>query len=163
TLLAALMMTLNRWTRQADIVVGTVSAGRTRRETEALIGCFMNFLPIRSVLRESDTGLEILAGVKKAVLNAHAHLDCPFEKIVEAVNPDRGSAPSPIYNVGFLLENFPKTVLTTQQLTGTLVDLETSAALLDLRFIADESAPGITLTCEYRKGLFEAKTIEDLL
>ena len=92
TLLAALMVTLNRWTRQTDLVVGTVSAGRTRRETEALIGCFMNFLPIRAALRESDTGLEILAGVKESVLNAHAHLDCPFEKIVEAVNPNEGLA-----------------------------------------------------------------------
>ena len=163
TLLAALLVTLNRWTRQADLVVGTVSAGRTRRETEALLGCFMNFLPIRAALREGDTGLEILARVKDAVLSAHAHLDCPFEKVVEAVNPERGAARNPIYNVGFLLENFPKTVLATPQLTGTLLSLETSAALLDLRFIADDSGPGITLTCEYRADLFEARTIEELL
>ena len=163
TLLAALMVTLNRWTRQADIVVGTVSAGRTRRETEALIGCFMNFLPIRAALHEGDTGLEILARVKKAVLNAHAHLDCPFEKIVEAVNPERGLARNPLYNVGLLLENFPKTVLTTEQLTGTVLAVETNAALLDLRFIANDSEPGITMTCEYRVDLFEAQTIEHLL
>ena len=163
TLLAALLVTLNRWTRQADIVVGTVSAGRTRRETEALIGCFMNFLPIRATLRESDSGVEILAVVKAAVLDAHAHLDCPFEKIVEAVNPERGSAQNPIYNVGFLLENSPKTVLMTPPLTGTLLAVETNAALLDLRFIADDSEPGIKLTCEYRIDLFGAKTIEQVL
>jgi FkbH-like protein len=163
TLLAAWLVTLNRWTRRADIVVGTVSAGRTRRETEGLIGCFMNLLPIRAVLRESDTGLEILARVKAAVLNAHAHLDCPFEKIVEAVNPERGLARNPIYNVGFLLENFPKTVLTTEQLTGTALAVETNAVLLDLRFIADDSEPGITMTCEYRTYLFEAQTVKHLL
>lgn len=163
TLLAALMVTLNRWTRQTDIIAGTVSAGRTQPETEALIGCFMNFLPIRATLHESDTGLEILARVKEAVLDAYTHLDCPFERIVEAVNAKRGSARNPIYNVGFLLENFPNTVLTTQQLKGTRLALETNAALLDLRFIADDNEPCITMTCEYRVDLFEAQTIEHLL
>jgi FkbH-like protein len=162
TLLTAIVLTLSRWTRQKDIVIGTVSAGRTRPQIEPLIGCFMNFLPIRTVLADTNTGREFLARVKAAVLNAHAHLDCPFEKIVEALNPDR-KAGSPIYNVGFLLENFPKTVLRASDLAGTLVPLETDAALLDLRFIADENESAMTLTCEYRKGLFEPHTIEELL
>jgi amino acid adenylation domain-containing protein/FkbH-like protein len=163
TLLTALMVTLNRWTRQTDIVAGTVSAGRTRRETETLIGCFMNFLPIRAALSESDTGLEILSRVKAAVLDAHAHMECPFEKIVAAVNPERGFARNPIYNVGFQLENFPKTILTTPQLTGKLLAVETNAALLDLRFVANDGEPAIAMTCEYRIDLFEAQTIEHLL
>jgi amino acid adenylation domain-containing protein/FkbH-like protein len=163
TLLTALIVTLSRWTRQTDVVTGTVSAGRTRPQIESLIGCFMNFLPIRAALAESDTVREILARVKAAVLNAHSHLECPFEKIVEALNPDRNPASSPIYNVGFMFENFPKTVLQANDLTGSLVSLEPDAALLDLRFIADEHESGITLACEYRKALFEPRTIEELL
>src|SRR5436190_16697504 len=163
TLLSALLVTLARWTRQTDIVTGTVSAGRTRPQIEPLIGCFMNFLPIRATLTESNTTREILARVKTAVLNAHSHLECPFEKIVEALNPDRNAASSPIYNVGFMFENFPKTILQANNLTGSLVSLEPEAALLDLRFIADEHDSEITLACEYRKALFEPRTIVELL
>jgi amino acid adenylation domain-containing protein/FkbH-like protein len=163
TLLAALTVTLQKWTKQNDLVIGTVSAGRTRRKIEALIGCFMNFLPIRAKFSGDETGAKILAQIKRAVLEAHAHLDCPFEKIVEAINPQRDALRNPIYNVGFLLENYPKTILQTPQLTGKFKPVETDTALLDLRFIAEETDSEISLACEYRVDLFEPETIEQVL
>src|SRR5205085_5348701 len=92
----ALMILLRRWTGETDLVAGTVSAGRTRGELENLIGCFMNFLPIRLKMEGNETGREVLARVKRAVLEAYEHLDCPFEKIVAAVRPERESGHNPI-------------------------------------------------------------------
>ncbi len=89
------------------MVIGTVVAGRNQQEIENLIGCFMNFVPVRSKLRDAKIGREFLAQVKAAILEAQAHQDCPFEKIVEAINPERRLAQNPLYNVAFLMQNFP--------------------------------------------------------
>src|SRR5207302_1803847 len=83
-LMSVLAITLHKWTAQKDMVIGTVVAGRTQRELEKLIGCFMNFLPVRAKVRGAETGREFLAEVRTAVLEGQTHQECPFEKIVEA-------------------------------------------------------------------------------
>jgi len=123
----------------------------------------MNFLPIRLKLVEDETAQALLRRAKTAVLESQTHQDCPFEKIVEAVKPERRPAQNPIYNVGFLLQNFPPIAFASSQVTGKFIPVETDSALLDLRFIADETGGGYSLTCEYRTALFERGTIESLL
>src|SRR5688500_9813436 len=117
-LAAALALTLNRWTGQTDLVLGTVAAGRTRREIENLLGCFMNFLPLRVQVSPDSTGSQLLASLKGTLLDAYAHQDCPFEKIVEAINPARGIHRNPLYNVALLLQNFPAGVLGSDVLSA---------------------------------------------
>src|SRR5256885_396905 len=110
-MLTALDVLLWRWTRQSDLVVGTVVAGRNRREVEKLIGCFMNFLPLRSKIEGQESVLDLLKAVKSVVFDAYSHQDCPFERIVEVVNPAQRRRQNPLYNVAFLLQNFPRGTL----------------------------------------------------
>jgi FkbH-like protein len=163
TMLAALDLLLWFWTGQQDLVIGTVSAGRTQREIEGLIGCFMNFLPLRTRIPAGGTGLDLLTLVKTTVFEAQSHQDCPFEKIVEALNPARRLNQNPLYNVGFLLQNFPRGVLRSETLRASFINSDTQIALLDLRFVAEESDDGLTLLCEYDTRLFQAETIDQLL
>ncbi|HEV7924065.1 MAG TPA: amino acid adenylation domain-containing protein, partial [Verrucomicrobiae bacterium] len=163
TMMTALVIALHQWSRQPEIVVGTVIAGRNRREIEPLIGCFMNFLPLRVKLAANDSGLEVLTQVKATILEAQAHQDCPFEKIVEAVNPERKENENPLYNVAFLLQNYPHNLLGSDRIQATLVPQEARAALLDLRFVAEEIGAQMFLTCEYRQALFEGETMKALL
>lgn len=163
TMTTALVIALHQWSRQPEFVVGTVIAGRNRREMESLIGCFMNFLPLRVQLSESSSALEVLTQVKTTILEAQAHQDCPFEKIVEAANPERKQNGNPLYNVAFLLQNYPRNLLGSEHLQASLVPLNACAALLDLRFIAEEIEGQMSLTCEYRQELFEGETMGALL
>jgi FkbH-like protein len=163
TMMTALAIALHQWSRQPEFVVGTVIAGRNRREIEPLIGCFMNFLPLRVKLSGNESGLELLTQVKATILEAQAHQDCPFEKIVEAVNPERKENENPLYNAAFLLQNYPRNLLGSDHLQATLVPLEARAALLDLRFVAEEIGAQMWLTCEYRQALFEGEMIKALL
>ncbi len=160
---AALAITLSRWTGQGDLVVGTVAAGRTRREVENLIGCFMNFLPIRICVTGTDTAAQLLSTVRKAVLEAYSHQDCPFDKIVEAINPTRSAHRNPIYNVALLLQNYPGGALSSDILSAQFVPMKTHAPLLDLRFIVEESNDGYSVRCEYDVTLFDCSTVEALL
>jgi amino acid adenylation domain-containing protein/FkbH-like protein len=161
--LTALMISLHKWTGQRDLVVGTVVAGRTRRELERLMGCFMNFLPLRAAIADSDTAGELLGRVRAAVLDGQTHQDCPFEKIVEALNPPRGRDQNPLYNVALLLQNFPENLLRTKTLQASCVPVSLESALLDLRFEIEQIQEGLSLTCEYKTDLFDADTVDAFL
>ncbi|MDQ3917565.1 MAG: HAD-IIIC family phosphatase, partial [Acidobacteriota bacterium] len=156
-LLAALKALLYRWTGQEEIVVGTVVANRNQLEVERLIGCFMNFLALRTKVSGALTARGLLSEVKETVLGAYAHQDYPFEKLVEELKPDRAN--NPFYNVAFLLQNYPRTPVLSDTLEAGLMPLDNRTALLDLRLVAEESPEGLRLWCEYNSDIFEEETI----
>src|SRR5262249_22669586 len=131
-LMAALAITLHKWSQQQDLVIGTVVSGRSRREVENLIGCFMNFLPMRAKFKWTEPGQEILGEIRARVLEAQAHQGCPFEKIVEAINPERKLQQNPLYNVALLYQNFEPVCFETEDLQATPLAVEMKEALLDL-------------------------------
>src|SRR5262249_34162448 len=89
TLLAAFHVLLHRYTGQDDQVVGSFVANRNRVEIEPLIGCFANTLVFRNDVAGDPTFLDLLARVREGTLEAYAHQDLPFEKLVEEIRPDR--------------------------------------------------------------------------
>ena len=161
-LLSALGLTLRQWTGQRDMVLGTVVAGRSRRDIENVIGCFMNFLPIRLKL-PGGTVREALSMTRQSVIEAQSHQDCPFEKVVEAVNPERRENRNPLYNVALLLQNFPEQPFKAEGLTVRPVSLSLDTALLDLRIEVEESQGRLRINCEYRVDLFSPEIIDQLL
>jgi amino acid adenylation domain-containing protein len=162
-LLAALSLTLCRWTGKKDMVIGTVVAGRNRREFENLLGCFMNFLPLRVRLQGIKSSSDLLREIRRVVLEGQAHQDCPFERIVSAVNPQRNRNRNPLYNVALLWHNYPTSGFQMTGITATSIPIEPGSALLDLRFEAEPVGEEWLFSCEYRAGLFKPKTIEHLL
>jgi amino acid adenylation domain-containing protein len=162
-MLTALNVLLFRMTQQADLVVGTVTSGRTRAEVEPLIGCFINFLPLRTKLFGDESAKALLQQVRTTVLEAHAHQECPFQHIVEAVRPDRGNTQNPLFNVAFQFDNYPQTDAFTHTLTASFETPHRQISQLDLRFIASETRDGTALSCEYSTDLFDASTIQRML
>jgi amino acid adenylation domain-containing protein len=161
--LSALRILLYRWAGERDTVIGTVASTRSRAGTDRMVGCFVNFLPIRNRVAENDTALDVLEHEKRAVLEAFAHQDCPFLKIAASASSSRITDASPVYNVGLLLQNFPGIKFAGESFKGELIELESGAAHLDLRFIATEQPAGLRLDCEFKTELFAAATIQNLL
>jgi amino acid adenylation domain-containing protein/FkbH-like protein len=162
-LMAALAITLHKWTRQEDMVIGTVVAGRNRRETENVIGCFMNFLPIRMQVSPAEAAAAVLARSRTAVVQAQNHQDCPFEKIVEAINPERRPNRNPLYNVGLLFQNFPMHGFLHDDLAAKSSPVPAESTVLDLRFEVEQDDAGFRLFCEYKADLFDQATMEHVL
>ena len=162
-LMTSLGILLSKWCRQPDMVLGTVVACRTRREIEHLIGCFMNFLPVRMTFSGVHTGLDLLRQIQANIIEAHSHQDCPFEKIVDAVHPTRTFSKNPIYNVALLLQNFPVGVLSGEGIRSSFVPVHTDTSLLDLRIVAEEGDRKLSISCEYDTDLFDPGTIHYLM
>jgi amino acid adenylation domain-containing protein/FkbH-like protein len=162
-LMTALSVALHRWTNQSDMVIGTVVAGRNRPELENVIGCFMNFLPIRIKLTGDEIGKELLHRIRTTATEAQNHQECPFEKMVEAINPQRRLNQNPLYNVALLYQNFPADLFALRGLQTCSFPVELEAALLDLRFEVEQTGDKFAVACEYRTDLFQSATIEHLL
>jgi natural product biosynthesis luciferase-like monooxygenase protein/amino acid adenylation domain-containing protein len=159
-LLAAFQALLARYSGQDDIIIGSPVAGRPRVELEELIGFFVNTLVMRGNLAGDPTFREVLARTREAALGAYANQDIPFERIVDAVHPERDLSRSPIFQVLFILQNTPIAPLALSELTLRKLDVDAGAAKFDitLSLVADES--GYTGHLEYNTDLFDATTIE---
>ncbi|QKY12014.1 non-ribosomal peptide synthetase [Janthinobacterium lividum] len=163
TLLAGWAILLARMSGQDDIVIGSPIANRQRSETEHLIGFFVNTLALR-VRIDGDLRLEqLLQQVKATLLDAYSHQDLPFEQVVEAMNPVRSLAHSPVFQTMMALNNTPaRDDLALPGLTLHGLDHEQSYAQFDLSLALTEAGNRISGNIEYASDLFDAATIERL-
>jgi amino acid adenylation domain-containing protein len=159
TLLAAFQTLMSRYSRQQDVATGSPIAGRRRTETEALIGFFVNTLVIRTDLSGAPSFVALLQRVKKSTLEAYAHQDVPFEKLVEVISPERDLSRPPLFQAMFALQNAPYSTLELGSATLQRFDVRTVAAQFDLTVAMAEMAEGMQCSIEYCTDLFEASTI----
>jgi amino acid adenylation domain-containing protein len=159
TLLAAFQTLLQRYTAQNDIIVGSPIAGRNRSELEGLIGLFVNSLALRVDLHGNPSFRELLQRVREVSLDADAHQEAPFEKLVEVLAPERNLSQNPLFQVMFVFQTAPLGDLSVSGLTLTPLDVESGTAKLDLSVELYDRADGIGGWFEYNSDLFDAPTI----
>jgi non-ribosomal peptide synthetase component F len=150
-LLAAFQLLLLRYSGQQDIVVGTPIANRQQIELEALIGCFVNTLVLRVQIGNSDTVGDLLQKVKRTALSAYEHQDLPFEQIVEALQPERSLAHSPLFQVMFVLQNESIVLPELPNIILTSLQVETTSAKFDLTLSMEETSQGLIGYWEYMR------------
>jgi amino acid adenylation domain-containing protein len=163
TLLAGFQAVLCRWSGQEDFVIGTDIANRTWKETEGLIGFFVNQLVLRTSLSGDPSFQHLLARVRETTLMAYAHQDLPFDRLVEALNPPREASRTPLFQVKFVLQNAPTQPLAISGLSLKPLDLKRDSAKFDLLFNLAEMEEGIAGTLDYSTDLFAGQKIVYLL
>jgi amino acid adenylation domain-containing protein len=148
---------------QDDVVVGTDVAGRNQPETEGLIGFFINQLPLRTRLDGDPSFRALLARVREVTVGAYAHQDLPFDKLVEALNPERSRGHAPLFQVKVNLLDLPPPTLELPGLTLTPVAVPRETAQFDWILNLYASGPAMTAAVEYSTDLFEPATIDRML
>src|SRR6185437_131119 len=103
-MLSAFQVLLSRWSGQTDLVVGSPVAGRTHRQTEGLIGFFVNTLLLRGDLSGNPSFEQLLGRLKQTALQAYAHQELPFERLVAELRPQRDLSHQPLFQVMLSLE-----------------------------------------------------------
>ena len=163
TLLAAFQALLHRYTGQDDIVVGSPVANRHRRETETLIGFFINPLILRTDLSANPRFTELLVRVREVTLGAQAHQDMPFELLVDALRPQRQTNYTPLFQVVFVLDHIPKNreeILLGLKLAPFEMDTDTSP--VDLHLAMTDNGERIDGLFTYDSSLFRGGTISEM-
>ncbi|WP_253894822.1 non-ribosomal peptide synthetase [Corallococcus exercitus] len=162
-LLAAFQVLLSRYSGQEDVSVGTPIAGRTRGETEGLIGLFINTLVLRSHVAPVASFRQLLAQVRDTTLAAYEHQHLPFEKLVEELQPQRSLSHSPLFQVMLVLQNAPASELSLSGLSFQPLSRDFEATKSDLTLSLSQTPHGLTGTLGYRTDLFESSTVSRMV
>jgi aspartate racemase len=148
--LSAFVALLFRYSRQNDIVVGSPVAVRDRPELENVVGMLVNTILLRTKLTDETTARQLLAGVRETVLQAHAHADTPFEKIVQDLRPGRDLAYSPLFQAAFVYQNTP---------ASSEFETASGGSMFDLSLFMWEHDGRLHGCLEYDANLFEEATV----
>ncbi|MGA5036763.1 non-ribosomal peptide synthase/polyketide synthase [Streptomyces capoamus] len=162
TLVTACQVLLARWAGQEDVTVGTVTAGRERPELHDVVGMFVNTLVLRARVRPELPFRELLAEVRTTVLEAFAHQEVPFERVVDALQPERDTSRTPLFQVMVALHNLGGEAPRLPGLAVEPVTPPVRTATFDLAFDFTETDGGLTGYLEYNTGLFDTDTAERL-
>ncbi len=161
---AALAVLLARLSGSSDITLGTPVAGRGERVLESLIGMFVNTVPLRTEVRDDEQLTAFLTRVKDVDVDAFAHRDVPFERVVEKLAVARSMAYAPLCQVYLAFENMDRPTLELPELTVDILDPGPEPAKVDIIVtVAENSSAGgdVALRINYATDLFDRSTIEE--
>ncbi|MBT5624845.1 MAG: amino acid adenylation domain-containing protein [Proteobacteria bacterium] len=162
-LISAWAVVLSRRSGQKELVIGVPVSDRSHSGLEALIGFFVNTIPLRIDLTGQPTMEELLDRVRTSSLDALRHQAVSFERIVELVNPERSLSQTPIYQSVFVLQNAPKAPLGFGDLSLTVLESDPGVSKFDITLSVEEQDDSIECLIEYRTDLFRRETVEQML
>lgn len=161
TLLATFHLLIWAYTREDDLVIGSTSAGRSRSETDNMLGFFLNTIVLRTDLSGNPTFRELMRRGREELLNSLANDGIPFQRIVGELAAQSDGGKSPFFQVLFSFE--PPLAPLQPNWKFTQMDIETGAAKFDLHLELDERSDGIIGRFIYNCDLFERRTIEGMM
>jgi len=165
-MLAGWLTLLRRYGGQRHISVGTTTAGRDLPATEALVGCFVKTLVLRTEVDGGGSFSDLLAGVRETTLAAYAHSDVPFERLVDELQPERDLSTTPLFQVMLTFHQDDPSAAggsaTVPQLPGVTVASRSTAtrtAKFDLELEVSWRRAGARANFEYATALFDRTTV----
>ncbi|RBL91045.1 non-ribosomal peptide synthase/polyketide synthase [Chitinophaga flava] len=162
-LLGVFKVLLYKYTGQQDISIGTPVANRGQKEIAHLIGFFVNTLVLRTDLSGDPVFSELLQQVKQTALDAYAHQDVPFEKIVDRVAVERRLDQTPLFQVLFAWQNNERITATRiGDVQFSVVPYEHGVARFDLSVNVTEQEGRLEVRIQYGSDLFLPSTILSL-
>ncbi|MTE11445.1 non-ribosomal peptide synthetase [Nocardia aurantiaca] len=159
---SALAVFLARLSGAEDIAIGTPVAGRGEAALDDVIGMFVNTLVLRSHVHGGLRFHELLARTKETDLQAFAHADLPFERLVEVLNPERSTARNPLFQVMLAFQNLPDSDFELPGLRIAALESGVQTSQFDLSLTLRETGDnsGLHAVFTYATDLFDQRTVE---
>jgi amino acid adenylation domain-containing protein len=162
TLFTAFVALLHRYSGQRDLVIGTPVAGRTRPDTERLIGFFVNTLPLRIDTSDTPTFRELLLRARTTILDGFTYQDVPYGKIIEDLHPAREPGRPPLLQTTFQYDNTPTAELELPGLQVTTEQLFSKESPMELTVMVERRGSDLAGIWRYHSALFEPATMLQL-
>ncbi|MGD6828646.1 non-ribosomal peptide synthetase [Bacillus pumilus] len=158
TMLSAYYVLLHKLSGQTDIIIGSPIAGRDAKQSENLVGMFVNTLALRQDISTADTFTDVMENVKKMTLKAFEHQHYPFDKLVDDLSLDRDLSRSPIFQVamGYVTDSLD---VNLKGLTSEHVMVHHTVSKFDLTLHVFEQGEQLSIHVEYNTDLFDQETI----
>ncbi|SCF61805.1 AMP-binding enzyme [Streptomyces sp. Ncost-T6T-2b] len=163
---AGLATLLTRLGAGTDIPLGSPIAGRTDEAVENMVGFFVNTLVLRNDTSGNPTFRELLDRVRQTDLAAYSHQDMPFERLVDAIKPERDPSRHPLFQVAFGLQNDATPVVALPEVRGEEAFVGMKVARFDMMFGFTEThddaglPAGMNGSVEFATDLYDLETVE---
>ncbi|MBG9595189.1 hypothetical protein ABE34_23940, partial [Lysinibacillus sphaericus] len=161
--LSAAMVLLGKYSRQEDIVIGSPISGRTHRDTEGMLGMFVNTLAMRGRPEKEKRYEDFLLEMKEVCLKAYENQEYPFEELVEEAQVQRDMSRNPLFDVMLVLQNNEKAELSLEGTEAEGAGLVGTVAKFDLTFNVEEHEGQYGVMLEYCTALFKEETVKQIL
>jgi len=158
-LLAACSLLMHRYLDHDDLVIGSLVAGRTRMETERLLGCFANPLPLRTRVTDEQTLRELVRGARESMATALDHQDLPFDRLIEELGLGRESAQTSLSRLWINVLTVPDSTLELPGLRISPEPIDIGLASVDLTLSAVPQPDTLQLQWQYMTELFDRPTV----
>jgi amino acid adenylation domain-containing protein len=178
SLMAAFQVLLYRYTGQEEILIGSLTSGRSRAAFAGVVGYFVNPIVVRADLAAAPTFEKLLNQVRQTVLDALQHQEYPFASLVEQLQPSRDASRSPLFQVMFTMQKAPlsddhdlasfalgEAGVTVQfgSLELQSIALDQRTAQFDLTLMMAETSRGLAGALQYNTDLFDTQRIDRML
>ncbi|MCF3940804.1 non-ribosomal peptide synthetase [Gordonia tangerina] len=158
----AFAILLARWAEVDEVAIGTAVAGRDEPETSDLVGMFVNTVVLRTAIAPGDTTAELLDRAHTTRTRAMRHATIPFERVVEAVAPERSAAHTPLFQVSLTMHPGQARALEEWADSAEMLDARVQSAKYDLSITVTDQVrdAGLDVELAYAADLFDQRTIE---
>ncbi|WP_462155480.1 amino acid adenylation domain-containing protein [Pseudoalteromonas piscicida] len=160
-LLGVFYILLYRYSEQADITLGVPVANRQQSEFEAMLGCFINTLPLRMQINGHHSMSEVIKALQYKVLQGLGNQNAAVEDIIEALELPKSAAHSALFQVLFNYNGVASSkVSVNNQLEAELIALDNGTAKFDLALSVDDTDDGLVCDFVYATGLYDRALIQ---
>ncbi|QQZ16711.1 amino acid adenylation domain-containing protein [Rhodococcus sp. 21391] len=162
---AALAVLLGRLSGETDLAVGTPVAGRGDAALDEMVGMFVNTVVLRTRVAPERSFTDLMAHVRETDLGAFGHAEVPFDRVVQAVDPVRSTAHTPLFQVLLEFQNTEEGRLELPELTVEVVDAGVEVAKCDLYLTLSENVDaagepaGMSAAFGFATDILDASTV----
>ncbi|HVX38155.1 MAG TPA: amino acid adenylation domain-containing protein [Gemmatimonadaceae bacterium] len=156
--LSAFAELLRRYARANEAAIAMPVSLRDRPELERVIGLLLNTIVLRLPGSEESSVRQLLAATRDVLIDAFAHRDVPFERIVDAVRPARDRSRAPLAQVMFDYHAWRQDDVHAAGVRFAIEDVPANTTKFDLTLVVERRDDGYSLSLEYDVALFDPET-----
>ncbi|MCE9519800.1 MAG: condensation domain protein [Verrucomicrobia bacterium] len=161
TLLSAFQLTLSKWTKKNDILVGTPVANRNKEATRQTMGYFAGVVPLRGQIDPAQTFSRHLRAVHESAVDSFANA-MPFAELASALGESRTTGEHSVFDVRFALQNHPVPDVVLPRISTKLRMRSTGTPRFDLGCEITEIGSELEVVWLFQPAMFAESDIGEL-
>ncbi|MEM9243889.1 MAG: amino acid adenylation domain-containing protein, partial [Pseudomonadota bacterium] len=162
-LLSGFMVLLGRYAGQEDVLIGTLMNSRTEKAMEAMMGFFVNSLPIRVCCHPEGNIGDMIGEVTKIAGEIYSHQHVPLEELLDVCHVSRDLSQHGLFQHLFSVQSFGQLHATNDALLKRYYQQaqpeNDEVARFELTCLWDDRAEQLRCCINYATDLFKAETI----
>ncbi|MDP4143546.1 MAG: amino acid adenylation domain-containing protein [Bacillota bacterium] len=159
-LMSAFNVLIHKYSKQEEVVIGTVASGRNFDSLKDVIGMFVNTLSIKSKIYTDESFSNYLMRIKEKSLQILENSDYQFDQLIDDLNIKRDLSRNPIFDVMFVMENIDIPNNNAESVKFGIYDYKPKGTKLDLTLKVQEREGEIVCLFQYNTSLFKEETID---